>query len=154
MALTIDWPGQIVNSDSSILDLAAFHVALRDLEDDPIAMVYPIIHNWRALSLGGGAYFYQVDFINGWQLKFPTPGNYTIKGNLNATIVPVAGVFVDRLTSAAYSTTSVGGGGPSAGDIAAALLSGLMSTTIAANLVQVRGQPINGSGSSADPWGP
>ena len=43
---------------------------------------------------------------------------------------------------------------PGAQDIAAAVLVQLMSGAIPANMVQVRGQPITGTGSEADPWGP
>lgn len=121
MSITIDWSNRIVNSDSSILDLPAFHKALRDAEDDEAGMIYPAIHSWRALDLGGGASFSQVDFINGWQLRFPAAGSYEIRGNLNAPIVPVAGVYVERKTSAAFVTTSVGGSGPSTADIAQAV---------------------------------
>jgi hypothetical protein len=73
----------------------------------------------------GGAFFYQCDFVNGWRLKFPNAGNYTISGNLNATIIPVTGVYVERKTSAAYVTTAVGGTGPTAADIAAAVRANL-----------------------------
>lgn len=118
MALTFDWANLVVESSASITDLPAFHVALREAEDDAIGMVFPVIHKWKALDLGG-AFFYQADFINGWQLKFPTPGNYAISGNLNAAIVSVAGVYVERKTSAAYVTTAIGGSGPTAADIAA-----------------------------------
>lgn len=121
MALTVDWSNKVVHSSASILDLPALHAALRAAEDDPIGMVYPVIHTWRALDLGGGALFVQADFINGWQLKFPGAGNYVILGNLNASIVPVAGVYVERKTSAAYVTTAVGGSGPTAADIASAV---------------------------------
>ena len=123
MALTFDTANLLVLSTASITDLPTFHAALRDWEDSAVAAVYPVTHKWKALDLGGGAFFYQADFINGWQLKFPTAGNYTISGNLNATIVPVAGVYVERKTSAAYVTTATGGSGPSAADIAAAVWS-------------------------------
>lgn len=121
MAVTLDWPNRIVEVDSSITDLAVFHAELRAAEDDEVGMLHPIIHTWRALDLGSGAFFYQVDFVNGWQLKFPNAGTYQIIGNLNAPIVSVPGVFVERKTSAAYVTTAIGGSGPSAGDIAAAV---------------------------------
>lgn len=121
MALTIDWPNKVVQSSASILDLPAFHAALRNAEVDPTGMVYPVIHTWKALDLGSGALFVQADFINGWQLKFPSAGNYVIQGNLNATIVPAAGVYVERKTSAAYVTTAVGASGPTAADIADAV---------------------------------
>ena len=118
MALTFDWANLVVESTASITDLPAFHIALREAEDDAVGMIYPVIHKWKALDLGG-AFFYQCDFANGWQLKFPTPGNYSIVGNLNATIVPAAGVYVERKTSAAFITTAVGGSGPTAASIAA-----------------------------------
>lgn len=121
MALTFDWASRVVESTTSILDLPAFHLALRDAEDDEAGAIHPVIHTWKALDQGGGAFVYQADFINGWRLKFPVAGNYTITGNLNAEIIPVAGVYVERKTSVAYVTTAVGGSGPSAADIAAAV---------------------------------
>ncbi len=121
MTITVDWANKIVNSTASITDLPAFHATLRDLEDDPAGMVFPVIHTWKALDLGGGAFMYQADFINGYTLTFPNAGNYSIKGNLNATINPVAGVYVERQTALASATTAVGGSGPTAADIAAAV---------------------------------
>ena len=121
MALTFDTANLIIESTTSITDLPAFHAELRDWEDSEAGMIWPVTHTWKALDLGG-AYFYQADLTNGWTLKFPSAGNYTINGNLNGTIVPVSGVYVERKTSAAFSTTSVGGSGPSAADIAAAVL--------------------------------
>lgn len=51
-----------------------------------------------------------------------------------------------------YSSNGVTG--PSAADIAAALLAALNATTIPVDMIKVKGQAINGSGSEADPWGP
>lgn len=151
MSLTFDWVNLVVESSASITDLPAFHVALRDAEDDAVGMVYPVIHKWKALDLGG-AYFYQADFINGWQLKFPTPGNYSIAGNLNCAVVPVAGVFVERKTSAAYVTTAVGGSGPTAESIAAAVLAALNATTIPVDAKKMNGAAIAGDGSVGNLW--
>lgn len=141
-------PGSLViESDTSILDLVAFHAELRDWEDSAVAAVYPVTHTWKALSLGGGAFFYGLELVNGWQLRFPAPGNYAIAGNLGGTILPVAGVYVERKTSAAYATTAVGGSGPSAGDIAAAVRAALASelaqvTDVARVHGLVTGQPL------------
>lgn len=153
MALTFDWANLVVESTASITDLPAFHVALREAEDDAIGMIYPVIHKWKALDLGG-AFFYQCDFANGWQLKFPTPGDYSIVGNLNATIVPAAGVYVERKTSAAFITTAVGGSGPSAADIAGAVLAALNADTIPVNIKQINDVPIEGAGVTGNEWGP
>lgn len=127
MALTFNPATKVIDSSESILDLPAFHAALRDWEDGEVGAIHPVTHTWKALALGGGAFMYGLDFINGWQLRFPTPGNYVVQGNLNATILPVAGVYVERKTAAAYATTAVGGSGPSAADIASQVRSVLLA---------------------------
>lgn len=121
MTITVVPASLTIESTASILDLPAFHAVLRDWEDEVGGIIYPVTHTWKALDLGGGAFFYQADLVNGWQLKFPNAGSYQIDGNLNGTIVPVAGVYVERKTSAAYVTTAIGGSGPSAADIASSV---------------------------------
>lgn len=124
MALTPDFVNKLILSDASITDIVAFHNELRDIEQSDAGMLYPTVHAYKKVDLGGGAFFHDVPFVNGWQLKFPTPGNYTVIGNIGATIVPVAGVFVDRTKSAAFATVAgSGGGGASAADIWNYLLS-------------------------------
>lgn len=126
MTLTVDWQNKIVDSSGSISDVIAIRAELRALEDSEVGRIYPPIITYKELDLGGGATFPSIDFINGYKLRFPVPGNYFIKGgNFNATIMPVAGVFIERSTSAAYSVTSVGGGGASPEQIAAAVRSEL-----------------------------
>jgi hypothetical protein len=154
MALTFDTANLVIESTASILDLPAFHAACRDWEDGEVGAVHPVTHSWKALDLGGGAYFYQADLANGWQLKFPNAGNYTISGNLNATIIPVAGVYVERKTSAAYATTAIGSTGPSAADIAAAILAAAQVTPIHSNVKQVNSVTIQGSGVAGDSMRP
>ena len=118
MTVTVDWNSRIVNSTASITDIVAFKDTLRDLEDNDDGILYPQIVTYKRLDLGGGAFFHAVDFINGYQLRFPSAGNYMIIGNVNASIVPVAGVFVDRVKSAAFATGSgSGGSGPTANEI-------------------------------------
>ena len=161
MALTVDWAARVVLSDASITDLVVFHQALRALEASPTGELYPTMHTWRALALGGGAYFYQADFVNGWQLKFSPAGQYLILGNLNASIVPLAGVYVERKTSAAYVTTAIGGSGPTAAEVAAAVRANLAAELallagphVPADVRAVNGRTIKGSGVAGDTWGP
>ena len=132
MPAVFDVNNMIIELTSSIIDLPVFHQELREWESTPAGIVSPITHKWKAVDLGGGAFFYQCELVNGWKLKFPLPGSYVIEGNLNCEIVPVAGVFVDRKTSSAYTTTSVGTGGPTAASIAAELLSALELSTVLA----------------------
>jgi len=152
MALTFDAATLTIESTASITDLPAFHAALRDWEDSAAAAVYPVTHTWKALDLGAGAFFYQADLANGWKLKFPTPGNYTINGNLNATITPVAGVYVERKTSAAFATTAVGGSGPTAADIAAAVIALAQTTPIHADTRKMNGAAVLGDGTAGNLW--
>ena len=151
--ITIDWPNKIIESDSSILDLPAFHATLRDLEDDAAGAIHPVTHRWKALDLGGGAFFYQADLINGYTLRFSGNGPFQISGNLKGPIVDT-GVHIERMTSAAFSTTAVGGSGPSAESIAAAVLAALQATTIPVNIKQVNDVTVQGAGTKLNPWQP
>ena len=166
MALSFNTATYTIESTASINDLPAFHAALRDWEDSEQGAIHPVTHSWKALDLGGGGFFYQADLLSPWVLKFPNAGNYTISGNLNATVVPVAGVYVERKTSAAYITTAVGGSGPSAADIAAAILALAQLTPIHSDVRKVNGDTIIGHGipptydntgtltDPGDPWRP
>ncbi len=150
MALTFDTATYTIESTASINDLPAFHAACRDWEDSAEGAIHPVTHSWKALDLGSGGYFYQCDLQSPWVLKFPNAGNYTISGNLNTTITPVAGVYVERKTSAAYVTTSVGGSGPSAESIAAAILAAAQITPIHADMRKTNNQTIIGDGTEGN----
>lgn len=116
--INVDWDSRIVDCPASINDVIAFHNTLRALEASPDGIVYPPIIKYQEGDLGNGAKFPIVNFINSYRLRFPNPGSYTIKGgNVNATIIPVAGVFVDRFSSAAYAVTSVGSTGSGSGGV-------------------------------------
>ena len=153
--ISIDWPNKIIESDSSILDLPAFHATLRKLEDDAAGAIHPVTHRWKALDLGGGAFFYQADLINGYTLRFSGAGPFQISGNLKGPIVDT-GVQVERTTSAAFSTTAVGGSGPSAESIAAAsaaaTVAALQAIFLKVDSVKMNGAEIIGDGSEANPW--
>lgn len=151
MALTVNWQTKVVYSDASITDLPAHHLELRDLEASETGMLYDDICAWQSLDLGGGATLPQIDYINDYALEFIGAGPFVISGNLNATINDT-GVQVERKTSAAYATTAVGGSGPSAESIAAAVLAVLNATTIPVDAKKMNGATILGNGTSADKW--
>lgn len=153
MSLTFDTANLIIESTASITDLPAFHAALRDWEDSEVGAIHPVTHRWKALDLGGGAFFYQADLINGYALKFIGTGPFQISGNLKGSIIDT-GVQVERTTSAAFSTTAVGGSGPSAESIAAAVLAALQATTIPVNIKQVNDVTVQGAGTKLNPWQP
>jgi len=123
MTITIDWESAIVHSDTSIVDMVAFHQDLRDAEATTTGILFPSIHTYKEVQLGGGAVFPAIGFVNGWTLQFPV-GNYTIGGgNLDCIINPVAGCYVKQTQSAAYAVSSAMGGstGPTANEIAEAV---------------------------------
>ncbi|MBP6203349.1 MAG: hypothetical protein KA435_09870 [Azonexus sp.] len=151
MAISIDWPNRVILSDASITDLPAFHATLRGLEDDAAGAIHPVTHTWKALDLGGGAFFYQADLINGYALEFSGSGPFQVSGNLNGTINDT-GVQVERKTSAAYVTTAIGGSGPSAEDIAAAVLAALSATTIPVDAKKLNGATVIGDGTDGNAW--
>ena len=151
MALSVNWATKVVYSDTSITDLPAHHLALRDLEASEAGMLHDDICLWQNLSLGGGAFLPQIDYANGYRLEFIGAGPFVIAGNLNAPINDT-GVQVERKTSAAYATTAVGGSGPSAESIAAAVLSALQATALPVDARLMNGAPIIGDGSVLNPW--
>ena len=61
---------------------------------------------------------------------------------------------MERKTSSAYVTTAVGGSGPSAADIAAAVLAMAQITPIHSDVRKVNSITIKGSGIIGDTWGP
>ena len=70
----------------------------------------------------------------------------------NASTSPVAGVYVERKTSLAYSTTAVGGSGPTASDIANETVSQLNATTIPVDVQKMNGANVLGTGIESDKW--
>lgn len=152
MAITANFMTRVVTSTASITDVVAFHLALRDIEDDPLAMVYPVIHTYKEIDLGSGAKFPAVAFINGWTLQF-NAGNWEMRGgNVSATINPVANCYVKYTASAAYSVTAVGAGGASASDIADAVLAAMNLTPPGVDARKMNGAVIIGDGSETDKW--
>jgi hypothetical protein len=84
-------------------------------------------------------------------------GNLFVDGG-GDPIVPTLGVFQVLVKSVvpvqAQGISTSGSSGPTAADIATAVLAQLMATAIPANMVQVKGQALTGTGAEADPWGP
>lgn len=153
MTISVDWTNKLVMSTASILDLPAFKDSIRDLEDDAIGMQYPGVITYKRVDIGGGAYFHSVNLINGYQLQFSGAGPFRVVGNLSGTIVDT-GVQIERETSAAFSTTAVGGSGPSAGQIADEVMSRIAAGFVPADVKRVNGVTVVGTGVTGNEWGP
>lgn len=152
MSFTVNWATKVVTSDASISDFPVTRGLLRALEETEQGVANKSIFSFAKLALGGGAWMYDITFINGYTLSFPTSGAYQISGgNFNATINDT-GVQVVNNRSAAYAVTTVGSTGYSVGDIAAAILAAAQNTPICADARKMNGAPVLGSGVQSDQW--
>ena len=88
MAITIDWGSRVISVPQSFLthtggtnyslDTNAFHIALKDLEDDEAGVAFPPTHNHNtSVLLGGIQYARIIEMINGYTITFEN-GVYAI----------------------------------------------------------------------------
>ena len=116
-------------------------------------------------DLGAGLSIPPYFFLqNTWRVRpMEASHNLTITGNLfveggGVPVVNTLGAYQVNVNYTvpvqAQGISTSGSTGPTAADIAAAVLATLQTNTIPTNMVQVKGQAINGAGSEADPWGP
>lgn len=171
MALSINWATRVISVPQAFLTLVSFGVyelsvevfrlALKDIEDSEDGAAFPDTHRRNSpVSLSGVVYAQTFEIINGYTVTFQDTGSpYTVRvtgGNHNlADVKNVNNVSLLVGNSAGLIVVSSGNGsGPTAAEIATAVLAQMMASVVPANLVQVRGQTVNGVGSEADPWGP
>ena len=116
-------------------------------------------------DLGGGLSIPPYFFLQGsWRVRpMESSHNLTITGNLfveggGIPVVSTLGTYQVNVNYTvpvqAQGISTSGSTGPTAAEIAAAVLASLSATTIPVNMVQVKGQTINGAGSEENPWGP
>ena len=143
--------------------------------------IYSAWKNWAALSdnakygevigtvggddLGGGLSIPPYIFLkNGWRVR-PMEANHnlTITGNLfvDGGGVPVVSTLGTYQVNVNYTVpvqaqgiATSGGTGPSASDIANAVIAAMNATPPAVNIKKVNDLNIDGAGTEADPWGP
>lgn len=86
MAITIDWGTKIISVPQSFLthtggtnytlDTNAFHIALKDLEDDEEGIAFPPTHKHNTVvTLGGIQYARIIEIINGYTITFENVGS-------------------------------------------------------------------------------
>lgn len=166
MPIAIDPANQRFILDSASVTAKSLYAAWVDwvaLSDN--AKYLPAFRTAGGDDLGGGLLIPPYYFLlNGWKVR-PMEAHQTlvIDGNLfvdggGDPIVSTLGVYQVLVKSVvpvqAQGISTSGGSGPTAADIAAAVLAQLMATAIPANMVQVKGQALVGTGSDVDPWGP
>ena len=116
-------------------------------------------------DLGGGLSIPPYFFLQGaWRVRpMESSHNLTITGNLfveggGVPVVSTLGTYQVNVNYTvpvqAQGISTSGSTGPTAAEIATEVLAVLSATTIPVNMMQVKGQPLSGAGTEADPWGP
>jgi len=171
VAISINWATKVITvpqADLSIvsaglyeLDVDAFRLALKDIEDGADGMTFPDTHRHNtAVVLSGVTYSRIVEIINGYTVTFQDTGTpYAVRcvgANHNlADVKNVNNVSLIVGNSAGLITVAAGGSsGPTAGEIAAAVLAALNATTVPVDVRKVNGATITGTGVAGDTWGP
>lgn len=135
MAISIDWGARIIHvpqADLTViggglyeLDVDAFRLLLKDLEDSEEGMAFPATHRHNtAVTLAGVTYARSVEIINEYTVTFED-GPYRVRfAGANHNIGDVTNVNQVSLliqNSAGLIQVAAGGGGGSSGPTAAAI---------------------------------
>lgn len=168
MAISINWANKVISvpqADLSLvsgtlyeLDVDAFRLALKDIEDSEEGMAFPATHRHNtAVTLSGVTYARTVEIINGYTITFEDTGTpYTVRfvgANHNLADVTnyVSGVSLIVGNSAGLIEVATGAG-PSAADIAAAVLAAMNSTPPGVDVKKMNGAAVIGTGTVGDGW--
>lgn len=166
MPIVIDPATKRLILDSASVTAQAVYVAWVDwVATSDNAKYLPAFSAVGGDALGGGLFIPPYYFLrNGWRVR-PVESNHnlTITGNLfveggGVPVVSTLGTYQVNVNYTvpvqAQGISTSGSTGPTAGEIASAVLAQLQATAIPVNMVQVKGQTLSGAGSEADPWGP
>ena len=166
MPIVIDPATKRLILDSASVTAQAVYVAWVDwAATSDNAKYLPAFSAVGGDALGGGLFIPPYYFLrNGWRVRpMESNHNLTITGNLfvDGGGVPVVSTLGTYQVNVNYTVpvqaqgiSTSGSTGPTAGEIASAVLAQLQATAIPVNMVQVKGQALSGAGSEADPWGP
>lgn len=166
MAITIDPTNKRLILDSASVTAQAIYVAWVDwVATSDNSKYLPAFRSAGGDDLGSGLFIPAYYFLlNGWRVR-PMEANHnlTITGNLfvdggGVPVVSTLGTFQVNVNYTvpvqAQGIATSGSSGPTAAEIAAAILAAAQITPIHADMRAVKGQTVNGSGSESDPWGP
>ncbi len=172
MTISINWSTKVISvpqADLTLvsgtlyeLDVDAFRLALKNIEDGEEGMAFPDTHRHNtAVTLSGVTYARTFEVINGYTITFEDTGTpYTVRmtgANHNIADVTNYTSEVSLIVGNSAGLIAVSGGGgsyPTAAEIAAEVLLQAQSAPIHADARKVRGQSLTGTGIAGDPWGP
>ena len=164
MAITIDGATKRIILDSASVTAAEIWTAWVDWH--PSNTQWPLAFSLiGGIPLGGGLFIPPYFFLlNGWRVRpMESNHNLTITGNLfveggGVPVVSTTGTYQVNVNYTvpvqAQGIATSGSAGPSAADIAAAILAAAQITPIHSDIRKVNNLSVNGSGTEGDPWGP
>lgn len=166
MPVTIDTAAKRIILDSASVTAKSLYVAWVDwVAASDNAKYLPAFRTAGGDDLGGGLSIPPYYFLlNGWRVR-PMEANQTlvIDGNLfvdggGDPIVPTLGVYQVLVKSVvpvqAQGISTAGSVGPTAAEIAAAVLATLQASTIPVNVKQINHVALTGAGEAGNEWGP
>lgn len=170
--ITIDWLTKIITVPQSFLtwqggnaytlDVNAFRLALKDLEDDEVGMPFPDTHRHTTNPvLSGVTYPRTFEIINGYTVTFQNTGTHyqvtCVGANHNIADIFIPGPVNLVIGNSAGLITVTSGSGVTAQDkldIAAAVLNAALVSPIWSNVKQVNSTTVIGTGATGNEWGP
>ena len=164
MAITLDGATKIITLDSASVSAAEIWTAWVDWH--PANSQWPLAFTLvGGIALGGGLFIPPYFFLlNGWRVRpMNVDHNLTITGNLfvdggGVPVVPTADVHQVNVNYTvpvqAQGIATSGSSGPSASDIAAAILAAAQITPIYSDVRKVNSVAVSGTGETGDYWGP
>lgn len=167
MTVSINWATRVITipqADLALvsaglyqLDVDAFRLALKDIEDSADGVAFPDTHRHNTqVTLSGVTYARTFEIINGYTVTFQDTGTpYTVRcvgANHNIADVKTVNQVSLLIGNSAGLIAVSTGGGPSAVDIAAALVAALNATTIPVDTRKMNGATVQGDGSTGNKW--
>ena len=164
MAIVFDGPTKRIILDSA--DVSAAEVWSRWVDWQALNPQWPLAFSLvGGIPLGSGLYIPPYFFLlDGWRIR-PMEADHTltITGNMfvaggGTPVVRTIGPYQVNVNYTvpvqAQGIATSGSTGPTASEIANAVVLQIMNTMIPANIKQVNDVDVNGSGTENDPWGP
>ena len=164
MAIVFDGPNKRIVLDSA--DVSAAEVWSRWVDWQALNPQWPLAFSLvGGIPLGSGLYIPPYFFLlDGWRIRpMEVDHTLTITGNMfvaggGTPVVRTIGSYQVNVNYTvpvqAQGIATSGSTGPTATEIANAVILQIMNTMVPANIKQVNDVDVNGSGTENDPWGP
>ena len=164
MAIVFDGPNKRIILDSA--DVSAAEVWSRWVDWQALNPQWPLAFSLvGGIPLGSGLYIPPYFFLlDNWRIRpMETDHTLTITGNMfvaggGIPVVRTIGPYQVNVNYTvpvqAQGIATNGSTGPTATEIANAVILQIMNTMVPANIKQVNDINVNGSGTENDPWGP